>query len=279
MISQLDFYNFVVDELSQVLLLIDIRPQEDFKKFNLQFSFNFDINSFQQENFVSEIESILSEPKSYKLNLFHQKDLRIFFIDEGDKQKEILFQMQDCFTKAGFKFVKIFIELGTFYLKFPFFFLDSSEKKFIRFYHFPSEIVPNFLYLGGIESAQNEIFLQKFEIKHIFNMAKEVQNYFQSKKEMSHLFYHHYELEDLSKTDISSVLDETYSLISKAFEKQQKVFVHCQLGKSRSASVILFYLMKSNKWTYQQAYDFLSLIRSIYPNQGFIKQLKEKEEK
>jgi protein-tyrosine phosphatase len=52
--------------------------------------------------------------------------------------------------------------------------------------------------------------------------------------------------------------------------------VHCQMGISRSATVIIAYLMKRFKWSYGMARDYLRECRpSIYPNSGFVRQLKE----
>ncbi len=38
----------------------------------------------------------------------------------------------------------------------------------------PSEIIPNFLYLGSIEHSLNEELLKKYNIKGIVNVAEEV---------------------------------------------------------------------------------------------------------
>jgi len=48
------------------------------------------------------------------------------------------------------------------------------------------------------------------------------------------------------------------------------VFVHCKWGISRSATVVLGYLMKHNGWTLSKAYGYLKKLRpAVQPNLGF----------
>jgi len=48
------------------------------------------------------------------------------------------------------------------------------------------------------------------------------------------------------------------------------------MGKSRSVSFVVVYLMHEYKYSYEKAYDLILSRRNIiYPNRGFIKQLKE----
>ena len=53
-----------------------------------------------------------------------------------------------------------------------------------------------------------------------------------------------------------------------------KVFVHCAAGESRSATIVIAYLMWKNKMVFDKAYDFVKQKRPrIYPNFGFRQQL------
>lgn len=54
----------------------------------------------------------------------------------------------------------------------------------------------------------------------------------------------------------------------------RKCLVHCKMGKSRSASVVIAFVMKTYNWSLQKALDFVKSKRScINPNDGFMKQL------
>ncbi len=53
-----------------------------------------------------------------------------------------------------------------------------------------------------------------------------------------------------------------------------KVFVHCAAGESRSATIVIAYLMWKKKMTFDKAYNVVRQKRSrIYPNFGFRQQL------
>ena len=55
----------------------------------------------------------------------------------------------------------------------------------------------------------------------------------------------------------------------------EKVLVHCMAGASRSATVVIAYLMWVNKWKFEEAFSFVKSKRPIAcPNDGFQDQLK-----
>lgn len=56
------------------------------------------------------------------------------------------------------------------------------------------------------------------------------------------------------------------------------VLVHCHAGVSRSATVVIAYLMQEKDLTFDQAFSFASKKRPvIFPNMGFQRQLQEWE--
>jgi dual specificity phosphatase 12 len=52
------------------------------------------------------------------------------------------------------------------------------------------------------------------------------------------------------------------------------VLVHCYVGFSRSATIVLSYLMRKEALTFRQALDSVRKLRNIGPNPGFQQQLR-----
>ena len=68
--------------------------------------------------------------------------------------------------------------------------------------------------------------------------------------------------------------DRTELLLSG--RKDGAVFVHCNAGVSRAATVVIAYYMKTQRVDWRTAYQHVKTVRScIRPNDGFMKQLKE----
>lgn len=62
------------------------------------------------------------------------------------------------------------------------------------------------------------------------------------------------------------------------FISPDKLLVHCVMGRSRSATLFLAYLMIYKNMTVVDAIDHVKRRRRIIPNWGFLKQLRELDE-
>lgn len=79
---------------------------------------------------------------------------------------------------------------------------------------------------------------------------------------------------DDEKTDLLKHWDDTYKYITKAQKEGSKVLVHCKMGVSRSASVVIAYAMKAYNWDFSQAWKHVKDKRNcIKPNNNFLLQL------
>lgn len=68
----------------------------------------------------------------------------------------------------------------------------------------------------------------------------------------------------------SEILPTTFEFIDAARKRNENVLVHCQAGKSRSASVVIYYLMKRYSISFEDAYCHVAKIRpEIGLNTGF----------
>lgn len=79
---------------------------------------------------------------------------------------------------------------------------------------------------------------------------------------------------DDEKTDLLKHWDNTFRYISRAKMEGSKVLVHCKMGISRSASVVIAYAMKAYDWDFGKAIQHVKEKRNcIKPNKAFVSQL------
>ena len=77
-------------------------------------------------------------------------------------------------------------------------------------------------------------------------------------------------LNDHPSQKIEDYFESTFNIISKA---EKPILVHCYQGISRSATIVLAYLMQKGM-TFSKAYEFVKAKRPrIQPNMGFLYQL------
>ena len=90
----------------------------------------------------------------------------------------------------------------------------------------------------------------------------------------------HIYVDDNPYAKLSPYFDKCAKIINDVGAKGGKTLVHCMAGVSRSASLIMAYLMKYKGMSLRGAYDFLKTKREIiHPNTGFFRQLVDYERK
>ncbi|XP_037531848.1 dual specificity protein phosphatase 1 [Nematolebias whitei] len=132
----------------------------------------------------------------------------------------------------------------------------------------PVEILP-FLYLGSAYHASRKDMLDMLGITALINVSANCPNHFEDS-----FLYKSIPVEDNHKADISSWFNEAIEFIDSVKNKGGRVFVHCQAGISRSATICLAYLMRTNRVKLDEAFEFVKQRRSIIsPNFSFMGQL------
>ena len=86
--------------------------------------------------------------------------------------------------------------------------------------------------------------------------------------------YYRFPLLDQCTNDIKKYFAPTFEIIDKALSEGKKVLVHCQAGISRSATIVIAYIMRKQKMTMNDSLQFVhSKRKCISPNLGFCGQL------
>ncbi|NXS44757.1 DS13B phosphatase, partial [Balaeniceps rex] len=139
------------------------------------------------------------------------------------------------------------------------------------------QVWPN-IYLGDAWAARSKTTLQSLNITHILNAADGPYSINTGAKYYEDLQIEYYGIEafDDPSFDLSIFFYDAANFIGKALNTSGgKVFVHCAMGVSRSASLVLAFLMIHENMTLVDALKTVSAHRDICPNSGFLSQLRD----
>ncbi|XP_049778016.1 dual specificity protein phosphatase 19 [Schistocerca cancellata] len=124
---------------------------------------------------------------------------------------------------------------------------------------------------GSQDVVQDVNLLHNYGITHILSLGVRAEQF-------DGFEYKFVEALDLPDTDIVSFLEPSFEFLKKVKDSNGCVFIHCNAGISRSATVVIAYLIKECGMTFTEAFAYLKERReAIRPNDGFIKQLKQYE--
>eukprot|EP01006_Ploeotia_vitrea_P044640 TRINITY_DN66844_c7_g4_i1.p1 TRINITY_DN66844_c7_g4~~TRINITY_DN66844_c7_g4_i1.p1 ORF type:complete len:314 (+),score=8.25 TRINITY_DN66844_c7_g4_i1:80-943(+) len=144
---------------------------------------------------------------------------------------------------------------------------------------FATKILPH-LWLGDFRDATNVNALRKTGITHILNVAQECQSgeCTPPAEEMEGINVLNIPLRDANDEDISPHFADAIQFIETVKEEKGRVLVHCRVGISRSATIVLAYLMRMNNWGFADALSHVRLRRNVVnPNLGFVLALEDFE--
>lgn len=169
-----------------------------------------------------------------------------------------------------------------------------------------SQILPN-LFLSDALTARWGDTLDRLKITHIISVLEEPITFPRTEQPLKLL---HIPASDNATTDLLSFMDQTTEFIKGAIgtneidqeqheatsldataepidgespmlsgpTQENRVLVHCLAGMSRSATIVIAYLLATTPMTTEEATEFVrSKRRVIRPNYGFTKQLKQYE--
>lgn len=102
----------------------------------------------------------------------------------------------------------------------------------------PDYIIDN-IFLGSERSSCDLAYLQKNKIDRVVVAAYQCEMFFAGK----HIDYLKLDIEDKSHQSLVEYFDEVIAFIRK--DKKTNVLVHCRSGMSRSASLVIAYMMKT----------------------------------
>lgn len=136
----------------------------------------------------------------------------------------------------------------------------------------PNLIVAPHLYLCSRLATQDRAVLEAHKITHVLNVTERAGNQWEGIK------YLQIQATDGTRFDLAAHFAQAHAFINEAKESGAAVLVHCEYGISRSATVVIAWLIKHHGMTLKEAFEHTKAQRRvIMPNEGFLKQLSDFE--
>ena len=122
------------------------------------------------------------------------------------------------------------------------------------------------IYLGNINSA-NIDNLKKENIKKVLTVIDNRIPLYKKDHNINHKII---SVADLPTANIIKYFGESLRFI----EGDEKILIHCIAGQSRSATIVIAFIMWKQKLSYEEAFKLVNQKRSVaFPNFGFREQL------
>ncbi|KAI9511421.1 protein-tyrosine phosphatase-like protein [Russula earlei] len=134
---------------------------------------------------------------------------------------------------------------------------------------------PGALYLGSISAVLDPSILKEHDIHHLVQVL-DVPWLPASEKDGFECY--RLDILDLESQDLKPHLEDAVEDIDSALRRGRNVLVHCQQGVSRSAAIVIAYLICKRGMSFDSAITFVRQRRPcIKPNSGFVRCLREWE--
>ncbi|KAI0977878.1 hypothetical protein GJ496_001893 [Pomphorhynchus laevis] len=141
----------------------------------------------------------------------------------------------------------------------------------------PYSRILSHLYLGDGRTATDLNVLKRLGITHVLNAA---QGSMLGQVATNATYYYHFNIDffgipalDSLNFNMMPYFESAADFIDSAIRKRGTVYVHCKVGVSRSASIVLAYLMIKKQMTLENAIKYVQSKRMICPNENFLAQL------
>ncbi|XP_008427995.1 dual specificity protein phosphatase 13 [Poecilia reticulata] len=144
--------------------------------------------------------------------------------------------------------------------------------------HHLDEVWPS-LFLGDMFMSHDKFGLWQLGISHVLNAShgklccKGTDDFYGTTVK-----YYGVPANDLPTFDLSPFFRPAAEFIHLALSSGGKIFVHCAVGVSRSAALVLAYLMIRHGFSLRSSIRRVQQKRWIFPNRGFLRQLVDLEQ-
>ncbi|CAG2100477.1 unnamed protein product [Medioppia subpectinata] len=139
-------------------------------------------------------------------------------------------------------------------------------------HHRDIDKIDEWLYLGNQYGATNA---QTLSALHITDILTVMSAPIDAAQRIAGIRYHHIAAEDNSSQDLLSHFNRAYDTIEGCRRLGCSILVHCRVGVSRSATIIIGYIMRKRRQPLYLALEWVKTRRPIiHPNREFKSQLR-----
>jgi len=132
----------------------------------------------------------------------------------------------------------------------------------------PIEIFPN-LFLGNSINAANKELLKSNNFDIIINVTDNIPNFFENDFE-----YYNVSIKDNTNAFFGLNLENCAKYIHDNLRLNKKIIVHCFEGRSRSVTIIIYYLMNYHNYKFIDIYNQIKNQKNIVNiNKSFVNEL------
>jgi len=131
--------------------------------------------------------------------------------------------------------------------------------------------------IGNGETVCDLNYLKSAGVTHVLNTAEQHVSVSQARYAAHGIQYYGFHVDDLPHCNISRYFHRTTEFLHRAVTGGGLVVVNCYMGLSRSASVVIAYLMTKHDMSFDRALAFVKKNRAVRPNEGFVRQLRDLE--
>ncbi|MCQ2821165.1 MAG: dual specificity protein phosphatase family protein [archaeon] len=133
--------------------------------------------------------------------------------------------------------------------------------------------ITNKLYLGGLSASADVNKLKQLGITNVISLCGNLSIKYKKEDKIQQKIFN---IDDYPCDNIIQYFKQCIEIIQNS---EGKTLCHCQMGFSRSATIVIAYIMFITKSGFKEAYDYVLDKRScMQPNVGFEQQLKLFEE-
>lgn len=130
--------------------------------------------------------------------------------------------------------------------------------------------IDDIIYLGNAYNAADYYYLKNFGITGIVNACNEISNYFEDDFE-----YFKIDILDINNSSIYKFFDPFITFVENILNNNGKIMIHCYMGSSRSAILVVLYLVKYKSYTMDDSIRFITDKRNrVNINVTYIEELK-----